>query len=67
MRTQSVVEGLRKMNEYEKLKKAMKQYEEANTELLEKAKQSNDMQEVKKRERRIAAILECKEIMAASK
>ena len=55
------------MNVYEKLKKAMKQYEEANTELLEKAKQSNDMQEVKKRERRIAAILECKEIMAASK
>lgn len=48
------------MNEYSRLKRAMRFYEEANLEKLEKA---TTQEEREKRSKRVEAIKKCKEIM----
>lgn len=52
------------MNEYSRLKRAMRFYEEANLEKLERA---TTQEEREKRNKRVEAISRCKEIMAEVK
>lgn len=52
------------MNEYSRLKRAMRFYEEANLEKLERA---TTHEEKEKRLKRVEAISRCKEIMAEVK
>lgn len=52
------------MNEYSRLKRAMRFYEEANLEKLERA---TTQEEKEKRIKRVEAISRCKEIMAEVK
>lgn len=49
------------MNEYSRLRRAMRFYEEANLEKLERA---TTQEEREKRSKRVEAIKKCKEIMA---
>lgn len=49
------------MNEYSRLKRAMRFYEEANLEKLERA---TTQEEREKRSKRVEAIKKCREIMA---
>ena len=55
------------MKEYKSLKKALKNYLECNEDLLQKAHDDSDFEEVEKRERRVKAALECRSILEGAK
>nr|WP_302600309.1 hypothetical protein [uncultured Cellulosilyticum sp.] len=55
------------MNEYKKLKKALRKYIDLNEELLLKAHETGNFEEYEKRERRLKAGLKCSVILGEAK
>ena len=55
------------MNEYKKLKRALRKYIELNEDLLLKAHEIGDFEEYEKRERRLKAGLKCSVILNEAK